>query len=160
VLTITPATPTDSQAIWSILKPILRSGETYAPRDWKRREALEFWNGGDHSAFVAREESRAVGTYYLHANQRGGRAHVANCGYATALNQAGRGVATQMCQHSLHLAASLGFRAMLFNCVVSTNERAVSLWLRLGFEIVGTVPGAFEHPDLGYVDTFVMHRSL
>jgi ribosomal protein S18 acetylase RimI-like enzyme len=96
----------------------------------------------------------------LRANQQGGGAHVANCGYITSAEARGRGVARAMCLRSLELASARGFRAMQFNFVVSTNERAVRLWQSLGFVIVGTLPGAFAHPTLGDVDAFVMYRRL
>ncbi|MGH6969068.1 MAG: GNAT family N-acetyltransferase [Stellaceae bacterium] len=101
-----------------------------------------------------------VGTYYLQANQRGGGAHVANCGYVTAAKSAGRGVACAMCAHSLDVARARGFRAMQFNLVVATNERAIRLWEQCGFAIVGRLPGAFRHPRLGPVDALVMYRTL
>jgi ribosomal protein S18 acetylase RimI-like enzyme len=155
------AQDSDGNALWSILEPVLRAGETYAlPRDWSRDEALAFWFLAGHEVFVAEEEGGVVGTYYLHANQRGGGAHVANCGYVTAASAAGRGVATAMCRHSLERAAQRGFRAMQFNLVLSSNTRAVELWQRLGFAIVGTIPAAFDHPNLGFVDAFVMYRGL
>jgi len=161
VLIIRPAIHADAGAIWHILEPILRAGETYAlPRDWSRAEALGYWFSGDHDVFVAEEAGRLIGSYYLRANQRGGGAHVANCGYVTAPASAGRGVATAMCQHSLQHAAERGFRAMQFNFVVSTNERAVRLWRRFGFDVIGTIPQAFEHPVFGFVDALVMHRQL
>lgn len=151
----------DADSIWRILDPVLRTGETYAlPRDWSRDEALAFWFLAGHEVFVAEDEGNVVGTYYLHANQRGGGAHVANCGYVTATDAAGRGVATAMCLHSLEHAAKRGFRAMQFNLVLSSNTRAVALWQRLGFDIVGTIPAAFDHPRLGLVDAFVMYRKL
>lgn len=151
----------DADSIWRILDPVLRAGETYAlPRDWSRDEALAFWFLAGHEVFVAEDEGNVVGTYYLHANQRGGGAHVANCGYVTATDAAGRGVATAMCLHSLEHAAKRGFRAMQFNLVLSSNTRAVTLWQRLGFDIVGTIPAAFDHPRLGLVDAFVMYRKL
>ncbi|RWE57462.1 MAG: N-acetyltransferase [Mesorhizobium sp.] len=161
LLTIRAATLADADAIWSIVGPILRAGETYAlPRDWSRSDALSYWLSPDHEVFVAEAQGLVIGTYFLQANQRGGGAHVANCGYMTAPDSVGRGVATAMCRHSLGHAAARGFRAMQFNCVVSTNERAVKLWRHLGFDIVGTIPQAFEHPVLGFVDTLVMHRTL
>ena len=101
-----------------------------------------------------------LGTYYLRPNQAGGGSHVCNCGYMTAPNATGRGVARQMCEHSLQYARLFGYRAMQFNFVVSTNERAVSLWRSLGFEIAGRLPLAFRHPVQGYVDALVMFRSL
>jgi RimJ/RimL family protein N-acetyltransferase len=158
---IRPALEEDTDGIWPILEPILRAGETYTlPRDWTRAEALDYWFLPGHEVFVAEFQNRILGTYYLHANQRGGGAHVANCGYATAADSGGKGIATAMCEHSLEHAADRGFRAMQFNFVVSTNERAVRLWLKLGFDIVGTIPQGFRHPALGYVDAFVMHRML
>jgi len=161
LLNIRLATPADEEVVWSIIEPILRAGETYTlPRDWSRSEALAFWFSSAHEVFVAEGKAGVLGTYYLHANQRGGGAHVANCGYMTAPEACGRGVATAMCEHSLIRAAARGFRAMQFNFVVSTNERAVRLWQRLGFDIVGTIPGAFEHPVLGFVDALVMHRAI
>jgi ribosomal protein S18 acetylase RimI-like enzyme len=161
VLTIRHASEADGDAIWAILEPILRAGETYTlPTGWTREEALAYWFAADHETFVAEDDGLVVGTYYLHANQRGNGAHVANCGYATAASSSGRGVATAMCTHSLHRAAERGFKAMQFNFVVSSNERAVALWRRLGFSIVGTIPQAFDHPRLGLVDAYVMHRHL
>ena len=101
-----------------------------------------------------------LGTYFLKANQQGGGAHVANCGYVTAAAAQGRGIARAMCLHSLERAKERGFRAIQFNFVVSTNERAVKLWTSLGFEIVGRLPRAFQHPERGFVDALVMYRHL
>jgi L-amino acid N-acyltransferase YncA len=151
----------DSGAIWKILEPVIRAGDTYTlPSDMTREEALAYWHSPGHEVFVAEEDREILGTYYLRANQKGGGAHVANCGYMTAPWATGRGVARAMCQHSLEHAKSRGFRAMQFNFVVSTNERAVRLWQSLGFSTVGRLPGAFLHPQFGPVDALVMHRHL
>jgi ribosomal protein S18 acetylase RimI-like enzyme len=155
----------DDEAIWAILEPILREGEAYTlPRDWSRREALAFWRAPDHAVFVAQEASDQgadiLGTYYLRPNQKGGGAHVANCGYATHPRARGRGVASAMCVHSLEQAREQGYTAMQFNFVVATNERAIALWRRHGFDVVGRLPGAFRHPSLGMVDALVMYRVL
>jgi ribosomal protein S18 acetylase RimI-like enzyme len=151
----------DADAIWEILEPTIRAGESYTlPRDMTREEALAYWFSFGHEVFVAVENAAVLGTYFLHANQKGGGNHVANCGYITAPHATGRGVARAMCQHSLEHAATRGFRAMQFNFVVSSNERAVRLWQSLGFEIVGRLPEAFLHPTLGYVDALVMFRKL
>ena len=104
--------------------------------------------------------ARSSGTFHLKANPQGGGAHVANCGYMTARGATGRGVARTMCEHSLQFASDRGFRAMQFNFVVSTNERAVRLWQSLGFEIAGRLPETFNHPSKGYVDALVMYRRL
>lgn len=153
--------PADAHAIWAILEPTIRAGESYTlPRDLPRAEALDYWFGPGHEVFVAEDGDKILGTYFLQANQDGGGSHVANCGYVTAPWATGRGVARAMCAHSLDHARLRGFRAMQFNFVVSTNERAVALWKSLGFEIVGRLPAAFHHPTAGYVDAFVMYRSL
>jgi GNAT superfamily N-acetyltransferase len=151
----------DGDALWSILEPIIRAGETYAlPRDWGPDQALGYWCAPNHRVWVAEENDRIIGTYFLQTNQLGGGDHVANAGFVTDGNATGRGIATALCVHALQLATSLGFKAMQFNFVVSTNERAVALWKKLGFAIVGTLPKAFRHPARGFVDVHVMYREL
>ena len=151
----------DADALWAMLEPVIRAGDVYAlPLDMPREQALEYWLAAGNRVFIAEEEGLIVGSYYLRANQRGGGSHVANCGYLTAASAQGRGVAGAMCAHSLKFARSVGFRAMQFNFVVSTNEPAVHLWRKHGFEVVGRLPGAFQHPASGYVDALVMFREL
>lgn len=158
---IRAAKPEDAAAIWRILEPVIRAGETYAlPRDMSREDALAYWMGPDRATFVVVNDEGVCGTYYLRANQMGGGAHVANCGYITASNSTGLGVARAMCAHSLEEAARRGFRAMQFNFVIASNARAVALWRRFGFEILARLPEAFAHPSLGYVDALVMFRKL
>lgn len=155
------ATTADAAAIWGIIAPTIRAGETYAlPREMSKAAALAYWMGEDRETFVAEAGGRVLGTYYLRANQLGGGAHVCNCGYMTAAEAAGQGVARAMCAHSLDHARTRGYRAMQFNFVVSTNTRAVRLWEALGFEIVGRLAEAFDHPSHGYVDALVMSRKL
>jgi ribosomal protein S18 acetylase RimI-like enzyme len=155
------ATRRDDDPIWQILEPVVRAGETYTlPPEMSREDALAYWFSPGHEVFVAEEDGLVLGTYYLRANQQGGGAHVANCGYITAQYATGRGIARAMCLHSLDVARQEGFCAMQFNFVVSTNERAVRLWDSLGFETVGRLPAAFLHPLLGYVDALVMYRAL
>jgi ribosomal protein S18 acetylase RimI-like enzyme len=160
-VTIRPATPADDAAIWAILEPTFRAGETYPiPREVSRAEALAYWRAPGHAVFVAVDAGQIVGTYYLRANNRGGGAHVANCGYVVAPQARRRGVARAMCEHSLAQARERGFAAMQFNFVIASNEHAVRLWQACGFAIVGTLPGAFEHPARGFVDAYVMYRKL
>ena len=143
------------------MEPIIRAGETYTlPHKMDKKAAIEYWQCEAHEVFVAEENGDIVGTYFLQANQQGGGGHVANCGYMTAVTATGRGVARAMCAHSLDCARERGFRAMQFNFVVSTNGRAVNLWQRFEFAIVGTLPKAFLHPTLGYVDAYIMYRNL
>ncbi len=158
---IRPAIDADTNAIWAIMEPIIRAGETYTlPRDMDKENALAYWFSAEREVFVAEDNGHVVGTYCLQANQKGGGAHVANCGYMTAVSATGRGVARAMCEHSLGRARGRRFRAMQFNFVISTNERAVRLWQSFGFEIVGRLPKAFLHPTLGYVDAYIMYRDL
>jgi ribosomal protein S18 acetylase RimI-like enzyme len=160
-LRIRPARPEDGSAIWSILGPTIRAGETYAlDPGMSEADALAYWLADDKATFVAEHGAAIVGTYYLRANQSGPGSHVSNCGYMTGAAAAGKGVARAMCAHSLDEARSRGFRAMQFNFVVSTNERAVRLWQSMGFAIVGRLPEAFRHPRLGFVEALVMHRAL
>ena len=160
-LTIRTASEGDDDAIWRILEPTFRDGATYPiPRDISREDALAYWFAPGNALFLAETDGRIVGTYYLRANNRGGGAHVANCGYMTAREAFGRGVARAMCVHSLDEARARGFAAMQFNFVIASNTRAVTLWQRCGFRIVGTLPGAFMHPTLGAVDAYVMWREL
>lgn len=155
------ATPADNPAIWAILEPVFAAGETYAiDRDITAPDALSYWCGGTHQARVAENEGAIVGTYYLCPNQGGGGAHVANAGFVTAEGAARRGVARAMLAHALDCARGAGFRAMQFNFVISTNRRAIDIWLAYDFAVVGRLPKAFNHPTEGYVDALVMYRSL
>jgi L-amino acid N-acyltransferase YncA len=161
MLEIRAAGAADADGIWAILEPVIRAGETYClPRMMTREDALSWWFVERHEVFVAEEDGSVTGTYFLRANQEGGGSHVANCGYMTAEAAAGRGTGRAMCAHSLDYARERGFRAMQFNFVVSTNERAVRLWESFGFEIVGRLPEAFLHPAAGYVEAHVMYRRL
>jgi len=155
------ATESDWAAVWTIIEPVIRAGETYTlDPDMTAEQARAYWLGPDKETFVAEERGEVLGTYYMRPNQPGGGRHVCNCGYVTAAKASGRGVARQMCLHSLGYAKTRDYRAMQFNFVVSTNERAVRLWQALGFKTVGRLPLAFNHPREGYVDAFVMFRSL
>jgi len=158
---IRSATAYDHDAIWAIMEPVLRAGETYSlPDGWEREAALDYWFASPHQVFVAEDGGQILGHYYMSPNRQGRGAHVANCGYMTSQDATGRGVATAMCRHSLETARTQGFRAMQFNAVVSTNSRAVALWQRMGFSVAGRLPGAFDHPAEGYVDLLVMYRAL
>jgi L-amino acid N-acyltransferase YncA len=161
MIAIRAATAADRDAVWQMLEPVIRAGEVFAlPREMTREQGLAYWFADGSRVFVAEDEGQVAGSYYLHANQQGGGSHVANCGYLTAGWALGRGVAGAMCAHSLELARSVGFRAMQFNFVVSTNEAAVHLWIKHGFEVLARLPAAFEHPVLGFVDALVMWRVL
>lgn len=160
-LHIRASTPADVDRLWPIVRDVLAAGDTYAwPTHPSRAEGLALMHPPAGHTFVAEDDGEVLGLYYLKANHQGPGDHVANCGYMTAPAARGRGVGEAMCRHSLVQARAIGFRAMVFNAVVSTNTGAVRLWQRCGFAIVGTVPAAFRHPVLGDVAVHVMHRPL
>jgi ribosomal protein S18 acetylase RimI-like enzyme len=170
VLNIRPATNSDRDAIWEIFHEIVAAGDTY-PIDpgISRADALAYWFQRSAHVYVAEldrlkrsssKRTQVVGSYTLHPNQSGGGAHVANAAFMVPASARGQGIGRAMGEHCLIEARRLGFRAMQFNFVVSTNKSAVKLWQKLGMKIVGTLPGAFRHPEKGYVDVYVMFQSL
>jgi L-amino acid N-acyltransferase YncA len=155
------ARPADAESIWQIYHSVVAGGDTYAyDPDTSREQALGIWMASDVLTYVAEHEGQIAGTYILRANQPGLGRHVANAAFMVAPEARSRGMGRAMGEHCLDEARRLGFRAMQFNLVVSTNQAAVALWQKLGFEIVGRLPGAFKHRQLGYVDAYVMYRSL
>src|SRR5215510_2290685 len=176
------ATEADRDAIWEIFREVVAAGETYAlDPNISRADALAYWFAAGTHTYIAQGDAvgdgvaiagkrtaspaiirarRILGTYILRPNQSGGGSHVANAGFMVSANARGHGIGRAMAEHCLSEARRLGFRAMQFNFVVSTNESAVHLWQGLGFKIVGTLPGAFRHPEKDYVDVYVMYRSL
>jgi len=158
---VRPATQTDHDAIWDILCPVYRAGETYCmPRDIDRSEALQDWFAQPFTAFVAEVDGRILGTSHVGANRPAGGSHVANASFATHPDARGKGVAGALATHAKSWARDQGFRAMQFNFVVSTNEDAVHLWQKAGFSVVGRLPAAFLHPRHGLVDALVMFQTL
>ena len=158
---IRPALNADHDAIWNIFHEIIAAGDTYAfDPQMPREEALAYWFRADTHTYVAERNGGVVGTYILRPNQSGPGSHVANAAFMVAPDAEGAGVGRRMAEHCLSEARRRGFRAMQFNFVISTNVRALHLWNQLGFKIVGTLPGAFRHPEKGYVDVYVMYRSL
>ncbi len=158
---IREATAADRDAIWDIFREVIAAGDTYAfDPGMSRHEALGYWFQADTRTYVAESRGRILGTYILRPNQSGGGSHVANAAFMVAPDARGQGIGRAMAEHCLSEARLVGFRAMQFNFVVSTNDSAVRLWQKLDFKIVGTLPGAFRHPKKGYIDVYVMHRSL
>jgi len=157
---IRQATPADWPAIWALLEPVFRAGDTYAvDQDISEDAARAVWMDMPAATFVW-DENGVLGTFYIKKNHAGGASHVCNCGYVTAAAAQGRGIARAMCEHSQSAARALGFSAMQFNMVLETNVGAVGLWQRLGFEIVGTLPQVFDHPVQGLVNGYVMWKAL
>ena len=158
---ILPATPADWPQIWQMIEPIMRAGETLAlPRAGDEAVAKAYWSSPEKLNFLAVESGTPLGASYVRANQQGGGAHVANCGYITAEAARGRGVARALCAHSIEHCRAAGFKAIQFNFVVSSNEPAVHLWRSFGFDVLARLPHAFDHPRLGMVDALVMWKTL
>jgi L-amino acid N-acyltransferase YncA len=158
---IRAAAEPDHDPIWKIFRAVVATGDTYAiDPNISPEEALAYWFGADTQTYVAESAGHVVGTYILRPNQSGGGSHVANAAFMVAPDARGQGVGRAMGEHCLSEARRLGFRAMQFNFVVATNESAVRLWQDLGFKIVGTLAGAFRHPEKDYIDVYVMYRAL
>ena len=158
---IREALDVDFDQIWEIFYQIVSAGETYAiPRNTSKKEANQIWMKHPQKTYVCVENKKVLGTYYLKQNHSGGGGHVCNCGYMVAMEAEGNGMGTMMCVHSQQIAKELGYKAMQFNLVVVSNKQAVSLWTKLGFDTVGKIPKAFDHPKIGYVDALVMYKWL
>jgi RimJ/RimL family protein N-acetyltransferase len=158
---IREATRDDFDHIWSFFREIAAAGETYPyPRDITMEQALVLWMDGPRKTYVVEEDGKILGSYYIKTNQSGPGDHVCNCGYMVSSAARRRGLATAMCEHSQWIARELGYKAMQFNLVASTNEGAARLWNKLGFATVGRLPRAFRHPSRGYVDALVMYQWL
>ena len=155
------ATDADRDAIWKIFNEVVAAGDTYAldPR-MSREDALACWFAPGTHTYVSEADGSIHGTYILRPNQSGGGSHVANAAFMVPASARGEGIGRAMAEHCLKQARRLGFHAMQFNFVISTNTTAIRLWQELGFEIVGNLPRAFRHPAKGYVDVYVMYRLL
>ena len=161
ILNIREATREEFEQIWPIFHEIAAAAETYAyPRDITKEQARKIWMDDPRKTYVFEEDSQILGTYIIKTNQSGPGDHVCNCGYMVSSAARGRGLATAMCEHSQKIARELGYKAMQFNFVASTNAGAVRLWNKLGFATVGRLPKAFHHPSKGYVDALVMYKWL
>jgi len=160
-MTIREANKIDFKSIWPIFSEIVSEGTTYAhPRDTSEEEARKIWMDLPSKTFITERDGEILGTYYIKTNQSGPGSHVCNCGYMVSSKASGQGIATEMCKHSQKIAIELGYKAMQFNFVAASNEGAVRLWNKLGFENVGRLPKAFKHPTKGFVDAFIMYKWL
>ncbi len=155
------AAESDFDAMWPIFQAVIAAGDTYTfESDTPMEVGFAYWFGPGISSYVAEENGLIVGMYKIVANQPGRGSHVANASFMVSPAAQGQGIGKTMAQHCLIEARKAGFHAMQFNIVVSINEAAIALWKKLGFEIVGTLPKAFHHSQLGFVDAYVMYRSL
>ena len=155
------ATTDDFTEIWPLFRAVISSGDTYVfTPDTPEQDAYDYLFGAGVRCWVALHEGRVVFMYKLIDNQRGLGNHVANASFMVDGEARGLGIGKALGLHCIKQATALGYRAIQFNFVVSTNTLAVALWQKLGFEIIATLPGAFNHNQLGYVDAYVMHRAL
>ncbi len=160
-MTIRLANPTDHQAVWHIISNVISTGDTYvfAP-DSSKEKMLNYWFASDKRTYVSEENGEIIGTFYLKENQMDLGSHIVNAGYMVSKNARGKGIGKTMAEFSMEEAQRLGFRGMQFNLVVKTNEKAVKLWLKLGFKIIGEIPDAYKHSALGYVNGYIMYQKL
>lgn len=160
---IIPADPDEHWSqVWAFMQPVFAAGDSYPNAvDASESDAKSYWfNPGKTTHVAIDQKGDVLGVYYLRPNQPPLGAHICNCGYVVASAARGRGIASMMCEHSQNFAIENGYRGMQYNLVVSSNTGAVNLWQKHGFDIIGTVPGAFHHKNLGYVDAHIMFKQL
>lgn len=151
----------DFKAFWPIFSDIVAAQETYNfAADVNECDAFNLWCVGVSNSYVFEQDGQILGSYYIKANALGPGDHVCNCGYMVAKQARGQGIAQRMCEHSQLEAIKQGFKAMQFNSVVSTNTTAILLWQKLGYKIIGTLPKAYRHKKLGFVDSLIMYKEL
>jgi L-amino acid N-acyltransferase YncA len=160
-MTIRLATQTDHEAVWHIISNVISTGDTYvfAP-DSSKEKMLNYWFSADKRTYISEENNEILGTFYLKENQMDLGSHIVNAGYMVSQKARGKGIGKAMALFSLEEAKRLGFQGMQFNLVVKTNEKAVNLWLKLGFKIIGEIPEAYKHSSLGYVNAYIMYQKL
>lgn len=160
-MTIRLATSTDHEAVWHIISNVISTGDTYVfASDSTKEKMLTYWFSADKKTYVAEENDEILGTFYLKENQIDLGSHIVNAGYMVSENARGKGLGKTMAEFSLIEAKRLGFRGMQFNLVVKTNEKAVKLWLKMGFSIIGEIPEAYKHSEFGYVNAYIMYQKL
>jgi L-amino acid N-acyltransferase YncA len=160
-MNIREATKEDWDLVWPIFHEIVKAGDTYAyEKNTTKDQAENIWFNAPRKTYIFENNGKILGTYYLKTNQMGPGSHVCNCGFMVSSVARGKGLATSMCEHSQQIAKELGFKAMQFNFVASSNEGAVKLWDKLGFKVIGRLPQAFNHPVKGYIDALVMYKWL
>ncbi len=151
----------DFEGIWKIFKDVIATGDTYVNRpETTMEEGRAKWFAPNIKTYVAVINDKIVGAYFLRSNHPDLGSHVSNAGFIVDKNTRGMGVGKSLVNHALDNARNLGYKAMQFNFVVSTNTVAVNLWKSAGFRIIGTVPNGYHHKQLGFVDSYIMFREL
>ncbi len=161
MIEIRKALPEDAHQIWSIIHSVISSGDTYVfDPESSKEKMLAYWYGPEKQTYVTILNNSIVGTLIITNNQPDLGSHIANASYMTLPSASGQGIGKAMGEFSLEEAKRLGYKAMQFNIVVKSNDRAVRLWKKLGFEIVGEIPEAFNHIKNGLTNTYIMYRKL
>ncbi|MEP1095994.1 MAG: N-acetyltransferase [Cyclobacteriaceae bacterium] len=158
---IRKATLEDRDSLWQIISLVINKGDTYvfAPTSSKKT-MMSYWLTESNHVFVAEIGGVICGTYLLRDNQPDLGSHIANGSYMVHPEFQGMGIGKTMGEHSLETAKSLNYKAIQFNIVVKSNESAIKLWKKLGFEVIGEIPEAFQHVQLGLTNAYIMHRKL
>lgn len=158
---IREATANDFEEIWPIFQEIASAGDTYAyPQNTSKEQAQRLWMVLPRKTFVAEGAGQILGSYYIKTNQTRPGSHVCNCGFMVSSKARNKVIATSMCEHSQKKAIGLCYKSMQFNFVATSNDGAVRLWNKLGFDTIGRLPKAFNHPTLGFIDALVMYKWL
>ncbi len=158
---ISEITRSDFESFWPVFKEVVSAQETYAfDPEIELESAYNLWCLSPQKTYAIKDNGLVLGSYFIKANASGPSSHISNCGYMVSPESRGKGVARMLCLHSQQIASKLGYTAMQFNSVVSTNEIAINLWKKLGYDIIGTIPQAYNHKKLGYVDSFIMYKQL
>lgn len=161
MLAMRKATSKDANAIWKILKEVISRGDSFVfDPDTPKEKMMAYWMESEKHTYVAVLDNSIVGSFFIKTNQPGLGSHIANAGYMTSPLASGKGIGKAMGQFSFEEARRLGYKAMQFNIVVKSNERAVRLWQSLGFKIIGEIPEAFNHKTLGMTNAYVMYQKL
>ena len=160
-ISIRIATRSDSESIWEIIRAVIRKGDTYVfDPNTSKSKMLNYWFDPDKRTHVAIYDGEITGTFILSSNQPDLGSHIANASYMVSPKYEGLGIGKSMAKYSIEEARQLGYDAMQFNIVVKTNIRAIALWKKLGFKIIGEIPDAFNDPTLGLTNAFIMYQKL
>ena len=151
----------DYDSIWEIFEKVIQTGDTYVfDPATSKEDLLKHWFAPYMKTFVIENANEVLGSYIIKPNQIDLGSHIANCSYMVNPKFQGQGIGKLLCTHSIEKAKFLGYKAIQFNIVVSTNVAAVKLWEKFEFKIIGTIPEGFKHSELGFVDAYIMHRFL
>lgn len=160
---IRPARLEDFEEIYSIFQRVLRTGDTYyyTPEEMTPERAMAYWiSAPETHCFVADVDNCVEAMSAIRPYRTGRGNHIANAAFVVDPDHRGHGIGRGLAEFTLKEAARLGYKAIIFHAVISTNTAAVKLWRSLGMEIVGTLPKGFQHATEGLVDVYVMHKFL